>query len=144
MSRTMSIVIHTPHKLIGNLPVITLKGPAVSAVEHGWLSLSLTSCKPLVVSLKGSVWEARSGSTLLRQRHRRGSLKGKRDGVTQHFLERENVNWMKKVELLRECSILHPASASANHKGNCFRILPLSAYVIQRVYWSSFKICHRI
>jgi hypothetical protein len=35
--------------------------------------------------------------------------KGKRDGVIQHILERENVNWMKKVALLRDRSICHPA-----------------------------------
>ena len=35
-----------------------------------------------------------------------GPLRGKRDGVIRHILERENWNWMG---ILRELSILHPA-----------------------------------
>ena len=31
-----------------------------------------------------------------------GPPRGKRDGVIRHILERENVNWMIKIALLRE------------------------------------------
>ena len=34
---------------------------------------------------------------------------GKRDGVIGHISERENVNWMKIIALLRDGSILHAA-----------------------------------
>ena len=39
----------------------------------------------------------------------RGPPRGNRDGVFRHILGRENGNWMKKVEWLREWSIWYPA-----------------------------------
>ena len=39
----------------------------------------------------------------------RGPPRGNRDGVIRHILGRENGNWMKKVEWLREWSIWYPA-----------------------------------
>ena len=37
-----------------------------------------------------------------------GPPRGKRDGVIGHISERENGNWMKIIELLRDKSIWHP------------------------------------
>ena len=38
-----------------------------------------------------------------------GPPRGKRDGVIQHILERENGNWMKIIASLRDKSIWYPA-----------------------------------
>ena len=41
-----------------------------------------------------------------------GPSRGKRVGVIRHISERENMNWMKKIALLREWSFWHPAWSS--------------------------------
>ena len=64
------------------------------------------------VHTKNYIFQGSSKSYVTGQRDRRfwmilGPPSGKRDGVIEHTSKRENVNWIRKIALLRDKSIWH-------------------------------------